>query len=154
MDFGPNKTLIEVIAENAFGGTYFRDIFFGINGKGYKNSWKEFDQLKNIDAKFYASDYYDKNLNKYIVKTGTLLRFWENKGWINEIDPYGWFQWYFRYWLGDYSTVSRPDTSPRTNSRQTLPRLTLPRRTLPRRTLPGLDISPLRHFPERAFLRP
>ena len=24
----------------------------------------------------------------------------ENKGWINEIDPYGWFQWYFRYWLG------------------------------------------------------
>ena len=27
-------------------------------------------------------------------------RFWGNKGWINEIDPYGWFQWYFRYWLG------------------------------------------------------
>ena len=24
----------------------------------------------------------------------------ENKGWINEIDPYVWFQWYFRYWLG------------------------------------------------------
>ena len=31
------------------------------------------------------------------VKCGTLLRFWENKGWINPIDPYGWFQWYFRY---------------------------------------------------------
>ena len=29
-----------------------------------------------------------------------MLRFWENKGWINEIDPYGWFQLYFRYWLG------------------------------------------------------
>ena len=23
-----------------------------------------------------------------------------DKGWINKIDPYGWFQWYFRYWLG------------------------------------------------------
>ena len=29
-----------------------------------------------------------------------LLRFWENKGWIDPIDPYGWFQCYFRYWLG------------------------------------------------------
>ena len=29
-----------------------------------------------------------------------MLRFWENKGWFNEIDPYGWFQLYFRYWLG------------------------------------------------------
>ena len=40
------------------------------------------------------------NVNKYGVKCGTSLRFWENKGWINKIDPYVWFQWYFRYWLG------------------------------------------------------
>ena len=53
MNFNPNKTPIE-IKEGAFGGTYFRDIYSGINGKWYKNSWKEFDQLKNIDAKFYA----------------------------------------------------------------------------------------------------
>ena len=26
--------------------------------------------------------------------------FWENKGWINKIDLYDWFQWYFRYQLG------------------------------------------------------
>ena len=45
--------------------------------------------FKNIDAKFYASDYYDVNVNKYGVKCGTSLRFWENKGWINKIDPYG-----------------------------------------------------------------
>ena len=55
--------------------------------------------MKNIDAKFYASDYYDKNFNKYKVKAGTSLRYWKNKGWINEIDPYGCFQWYFTYWL-------------------------------------------------------
>ena len=22
------------------------------------------------------------------------------KGWINSLDPYGWFQWYFRHYLG------------------------------------------------------
>ena len=59
MNFSLNKTLVEVIREGAFGGTYFRDIYSGINEKWYKNSWKELDQLENIDAKFYESDYYD-----------------------------------------------------------------------------------------------
>ena len=75
MNFSPNNTPIEVIREGAFGGTYFRDIYSGINEKWYKNSWKEFNQLKIIDAKFYASDYYVVNVNKCGVKTGTSLRF-------------------------------------------------------------------------------
>ena len=29
-----------------------------------------------------------------------IIKILGNKGWINKIDPYGWFQWYFRYWLG------------------------------------------------------
>ena len=71
MDFRLNKTSVEIIKEGAFGGTYFRDIYSSINKKWYKNSWKEFVQLKNIDAKFYASDYYDVYGNKYGVKCGT-----------------------------------------------------------------------------------
>ena len=63
MNFSPNKTPIEIIKEGAFGGTYFRDIHFDINKKWYKNSWKEFVHLKSIDAKFYALDYYDANVN-------------------------------------------------------------------------------------------
>ena len=70
MDFNPNKT-IQIIKEGAFGGTYFRDIYSGINEKWYKNSWKEFDQLKCIDDKYYASDFCDMNVNKYELKTGT-----------------------------------------------------------------------------------
>ena len=54
---------IEVIREGAFGGTYFRDIYSGINGKWYRKSWKEFHQLKNIDQKYYCSDCHDVSVN-------------------------------------------------------------------------------------------
>ena len=33
MDFGANKTHIEVIREDVFGGTYFRDIYSGVTWK-------------------------------------------------------------------------------------------------------------------------
>ena len=99
MDFGANETPIEVIKEGVFGEAYFRDIYSDVNGKWYKKPWKEFDKLKDIDQKYYCSSYYHVSVNKYGVKCGVLLRFWENKSWINKIDPYGWFQWYFRHWL-------------------------------------------------------
>ena len=100
MSFNPNKTPIEIIKEGAFGGTYFRDIYSSINSKWYRNSWKELDFLERINPKFYLSNYYDISVNKYKVKCGTSLRLWENKGWIREQGPYGWFQWYCRYYLG------------------------------------------------------
>ena len=52
MNFGANKTPAEVIKEVAFGGRYFRDIYSGVNGKWYRNSWKEFGELKDIDQKY------------------------------------------------------------------------------------------------------
>ena len=87
MNFSPSKTPIDVTREGAFWGTYFRKIYSGINEKWYKNLRKEFVQLRNIDAKSYPSYYHDVNVNKYVVKCGTSLRLWENKGWINKIDP-------------------------------------------------------------------
>ena len=104
MELHPNKSPIEVIKEGAFGGTYFRNIYSNVNNKWYKNSWKEYYDLKNIDLKYYSSNFYDTKINKYGVKCGTSLRFWENKGWIHPNDPYGWFQWYFRYYLGRRSS--------------------------------------------------
>ena len=78
MDFDANKTLVEVIKEGAFGGTQFRDVYSSIDDKWYKKSWKEFDELKNIDQKYYCSSYYDVSVNKYVVKHRTSLRFWIN----------------------------------------------------------------------------
>ena len=40
MDFGANKTSVEVIKKGAFGETYFRDIYSSINGNGMKNHGK------------------------------------------------------------------------------------------------------------------
>ena len=83
MDFRP----IEVIKEGAFGETYFRDIYSNVNYKWYNNSFKEFDELKNIDQRYYCSNYYDATVNKYGVKCGTSLGFSGNKIWISPIDP-------------------------------------------------------------------
>ena len=91
MDFGATKTPVEVIKEGAFGGTYFRDIYSGVNDKWYRKSRKEFDELKDIGQKYYCSNYYDVSVNKCSVKCGTSLRCWKNRVWINSIDPYGWF---------------------------------------------------------------
>ena len=44
---------------------------------------------KKCWSKFYCSGYSDVTLKKYKVKTIASLRFWENKGWINETDSYG-----------------------------------------------------------------
>ena len=38
MDFGANISPAEVIKKGAFGGTHFRDIYFGVNDTFYKNS--------------------------------------------------------------------------------------------------------------------
>ena len=92
MDVGANERFIKVIKERAFGGTYFRDTYSDVNGEQLRKSWKGFNDLKSVDNRYYCSDYQDVTTNKYGAKCGTSLRFWENKGWIWSIDPYGWFQ--------------------------------------------------------------
>ena len=46
---------------------------------------------------------YDKSINKYGVKVGTTLEFWECKDWITEYHPYGWVQWYCDFFSGKRS---------------------------------------------------
>ena len=38
--------------------------------------------------------------NTYGVTCGGGLDMWEGNDWIADCDPYGWFQWYCRFYLG------------------------------------------------------
>ena len=103
--FIPNLSPKQVFKEGAFGGTYFRPIDSSVTGKKYtaEQVTKEYPKswFKGLDkGKMITSPIYDKKVNKYGVKCGSSLEAWETSGWIVEQDPYGWFQWYCRYYRG------------------------------------------------------
>jgi len=102
-DFKPNLTPKEVMQLGSFGGTYFRPIESSITGEKYKEVWREFpsDWFENLNTKTQvASPNYKNTVNKYQVKCGGSLQMWEESGWITKQDPYGWFHWYCRFYLG------------------------------------------------------
>jgi len=102
-DFKPNLCPKEVMQLGSFGGTYFRPIQSSITGEKYSGVWKEFpsDWFENLDTKTQvAASTYENRINKYKVKCGGSLQMWEESGWIIKQDPYGWFHWYCRFYLG------------------------------------------------------
>ena len=46
----------------------------------YRKTWKEFEELKKIVQNYYCSNYYDVIVDKYGIKCGTSVKFWEYKG--------------------------------------------------------------------------
>ncbi|XP_069468465.1 uncharacterized protein [Ambystoma mexicanum] len=102
-NFRPNMTPKEVLQAGSFGGTYFRPIYSGVTKQNYKDAWKELpkDWLEDLDLpKQVASSLYREAVNTYKVKCGGSLDMWESHGWITPQDPYGWFQWYCRFYQG------------------------------------------------------
>ncbi|KAK7107984.1 uncharacterized protein [Littorina saxatilis] len=102
-DLRPNLTPKEVMQAGSFGGTYFRPIKSGITGKSYSGMWKELpkDWLKGLNVGRQVScSVYDEKVNTYKVKCGGSLEMWESSGWMHKQDPYGWFQWYCRFYQG------------------------------------------------------
>jgi hypothetical protein len=106
-EFRPNLTPAEVLQKGSFGGTYFRPITSSATGERYKGVHKEFpdEWFKGLDIKSQViSSKYDKSVNTFGVKCGGSLEMWEESGWMRTIDPYGWFQWYCRFYMGRRST--------------------------------------------------
>tara|TARA_B100000902_G_scaffold331862_1_gene329475 strand:- start:3377 stop:3928 length:552 start_codon:yes stop_codon:yes gene_type:complete len=106
-EFKPNLTPRQMFKMGSFGGTYWRPIrskfFKGILRNAhhkYPKSWWKGIPEKHMVLPFNK---YDKSINKYGVKVGTTLEFWESKNWIRPNNPYGWVQWYCDFHNGQRS---------------------------------------------------
>jgi len=102
-EFRPNRSPKEVLQAGSFGGTYYRPIKSGVTGEKYSGIWKELpkDWLEGLNiGKQVSSSIYENSVNKYGAKCGGDLNMWESSGWIVAQDPYGWFQWYCRFYQG------------------------------------------------------
>ena len=88
LDFKPQLTPKQMLALGVFGGKYMRDCV------------KEFPAEWFTKAKFAAGDARDKTLNCFGVNASQPLSEWRRKGWVDDEDPRGWFQWYCRYYAG------------------------------------------------------
>lgn len=103
--FRPNRTPEEVLRAGAFGGTYFRNIYSSVTRKSYQDQWKELPSawVQGLKPGRYLSrgwGSYDVSVNKFKAKCGQTLEQWESSGWMMDQDPYGWFQWYCRFFQG------------------------------------------------------
>tara|TARA_Y100000389_G_C17452916_1_gene516053 strand:- start:1528 stop:2049 length:522 start_codon:yes stop_codon:yes gene_type:complete len=102
-DFTPNLTPRQIFMMGSFieWGGYWRPIYSSVVEKELSNQHNEFSFLKDLPEEFLINPSRDyKKLNKYGVKCGSSLGDWEGKGWINPQDPYGWIQWYCRFYSG------------------------------------------------------
>lgn len=103
--FRPNLTPRQIFLLGSFGGTYWRPIESSITNEKYSNRHKKFEEFgwwNNIPEAYLTTEWnsYDKSINKYKVRCGSTLIEWENSGWINEQDPYGWVEWYCNFYNG------------------------------------------------------
>jgi len=88
-DFKPDLTPKEMLQLGVFGGKYMTDV---AETDEYPKDWF-------VNAKL-CSEKHDANLNFFKVNASQPLSVWRKKGWINENDLRGWFEWYCRYYMG------------------------------------------------------
>lgn len=100
-EFKPDFTPIEMFWLGIFGGNYYQINNF----KKYSNKFLAEINSNNNDLWF---DFYKKLFNKsynvetnlFQVKCGSSYEQWIDRGWIFEIDPNGWVEWYVNFYYG------------------------------------------------------
>jgi len=85
-EFQPWATPQEMLAFGVFEGKYLNSTQYE-----YPRDWF-------VEARL--SDIADEALNCFGVKSRMPLSEWQTRGWVHPQDPFGWFQWYARFYLG------------------------------------------------------
>ena len=85
--FKPELTPAQMLKMGVFGGRYMTDC-----RDEYPDDWFSSAKLSSR-ARIPA-------LNFFNVDASKPLSYWQEKGWIHDDDPRGWFQWYCRYFMG------------------------------------------------------
>ncbi|KAL1520986.1 hypothetical protein AB1Y20_022544 [Prymnesium parvum] len=109
--FRPNLTPQQMLEKGMHGGIYFNPLggkpgilyprsrypkgIPGVSIDEFPPEW-----FKGVPPGLYKSRKYSVQNNFYKVKSGLDQAGWESNGWINECDPRGWTQWYFRFYMG------------------------------------------------------
>lgn len=88
--FVPELTPAQMLELGVFGGRYLRDCRSEFPASWFKKAKLHPDGVPG----------HSKDLNFFKVDASQSLEVWNAKGWVNPIDPRGWFQWYCRYYLG------------------------------------------------------
>ena len=101
-EFTPNLSPREIFQLGSFGGTYWRPIKSKFFDKTLRDKHKKYSPTwwKGIPESHLTSSSYDAAKNKYKVRVGTSLSYWEEKDWIHSSQPYGWVQWYCDFYEG------------------------------------------------------
>lgn len=85
--FKPELTPQQMLELGVFGGKYMTDCR------------REFPSEWFLNARL-CSTKHDPKINFFGVNASQSLSTWQQKGWIHQDDPRGWFQWYCRYYMG------------------------------------------------------
>lgn len=86
-EFKPQLTPKEMLELGVFGGHYLNDC-----KDEFPANWFTGARLSDHGP--------DADCNYFGVSASQPLKVWQDKGWIYDDDPRGWFQWYARYYMG------------------------------------------------------
>ena len=97
LEFYPYLTPSDIFNNGAFGGSYF-----GVEDlKGdydYQSLFQE--TLSDVSPHLYLGNKYKPKMNMFKTRSGMNYDYWTEMNWMHKDDPYGWLEWYIKYYNG------------------------------------------------------